>query len=191
MYRWFVLSICLLAGCGMLQRDARVLTDADNGQKIELKSGQRLKLELESNPTTGYNWELEIYDREQLELVDSGYAPGRSAQDGAVGAGGKQWWRFIARDNGAGGLLVVYKRQWEKGVKPEKQFEVTVHVSGAKPKPEPPVDLANPHGMMPGEAMPPGHGEQPPEGGMPPGHGEPPQTPPPGAPPAGDPPAGS
>ncbi|KAF5429823.1 inhibitor of cysteine peptidase [Candidatus Methanophagaceae archaeon] len=35
-----------------------LLTDTDNGNEIAVRKGQSLVISLDSNPTTGYTWEL-------------------------------------------------------------------------------------------------------------------------------------
>ncbi len=43
-----------------------LLTDTDNGNEIAVRKGQSLVISLDSNPTTGYIWELVEQPDEQI-----------------------------------------------------------------------------------------------------------------------------
>ena len=43
-----------------------LLTDTDNGNEIAVRKGQSLVISLDSNPTTGYTWELVEQPDEQI-----------------------------------------------------------------------------------------------------------------------------
>ncbi|MBN1148447.1 MAG: protease inhibitor I42 family protein [Anaerolineales bacterium] len=114
------LSACSPAGGGEM-----VLTEDDHGKTITLKSGQKLNITLEGNPTTGYNWEVETPATGSLEqLGEAEFKP----SSGALGSGGKITLRFQATSPGETLLQLVYRRPWEQGVLPEKTFEVKVIV---------------------------------------------------------------
>lgn len=114
-----------LAGCGV---GVPVRIDAeDNGSTVTLERGQTLVLTLESNPTTGYSWELGEFDEAVLELTSSVYVPyGHSS--GKVGSGGEEIWYFWAQSPGGTMLYLEYLRAWEKGSEPAATFTVTVQV---------------------------------------------------------------
>lgn len=46
----FFLIFALFSGCGS---NGTILTDADNGRQISVRSGEILSITLESNPATG------------------------------------------------------------------------------------------------------------------------------------------
>ncbi len=80
---------------------------------------------LESNPTTGYSWEAD-YDETVLELVQNSYEPGEFAKQGAVGAGGTEFFRFKALKSGEIKITMSYKRPWEQDILDQKVFTVDI-----------------------------------------------------------------
>jgi inhibitor of cysteine peptidase len=122
----------VLAGCnnGEPAGDGiRKIGAADNGLTVALSVGEPLKLELDSNITTGYSWEITEHDQRLLKLADSGYAPSNTGKAPVAGGGGKQWWTFTALASGHTKLHLAYHRPWEKGVPPVEEFEVTVEIT--------------------------------------------------------------
>ena len=115
-----VVATCLLAGCVV---EAKTYTDS--GQTINISVNQEFVITLGSNPTTGYSWQ-ESYDDAVLELVEKTYKPGEKAKQGAVGAGGVEFFRFKALKAGKTEITLVYKRPWEENTIDLKVFTVTV-----------------------------------------------------------------
>jgi len=113
---------CLAAGCA-----AEVKAYTDPGQTIGISVNQEfiILIALESNPTTGYSWQAS-YDETMLELVENTYEPGEYAQQGAVGAGGTELFRFRALESGESEITMVYKRPWEEEVLDQKVFTVDI-----------------------------------------------------------------
>jgi inhibitor of cysteine peptidase len=141
--------VALLAGCGGtgqgpalgpgdVQADERpaggelaeiALGAADNGRQIELAPGQKVAITLESNPTTGYSWQVTEVDEAVLKQVGE-VEFSSSAPEGQqlVGAGGTETLRFEAQAAGQGTLTLAYHRSWEEGVEPLETFTVEVIV---------------------------------------------------------------
>ena len=103
-----LLAACLLAGCA-----GEVQTYADSGQEIDIPVNQEFAIALGANPTTGYDWEAS-YDENVLKLVESKYEPGEGAQQGLMGAGGVEYFRFKPLKTGKTEITLVYKRPWEE-----------------------------------------------------------------------------
>ena len=104
---------------------AEVNEDNDGGQ-IELELGKLLVVTLESNPSTGYRWEL-VENNESI-LKQFGQAEFKSSETGdppIVGAGGWEIFRFKAVSAGQMTLKLVYHRSWED-VEPLKTFSIQV-----------------------------------------------------------------
>lgn len=85
--------------------------------ETRLRTGQVLAIELDSNASTGYGW----------DLIDDGSPQLRPAPVPATtdmlptpmpGAGGISRWRFHAVQPGTTTLRLVYRRAWEKEVAP-------------------------------------------------------------------------
>ena len=115
-----ILAVGLLAGCA---GGIETYTDAD--KTISANVNQEFVITLDSNPTTGYNWE-EDYDVGMLKLVESKYEPGKQAEEGMVGAGGTQYFRFQALKTGTTEITLTYKRSWETESADQKVFTVDI-----------------------------------------------------------------
>jgi len=115
-----VVAISLAAGCV-----GEVKTYTDSGQAISIGVNQEFIIALGSNPTTGYGWQ-ESYDEAVLELVEKTYKPGEKAEQGVVGAGGVEFFRFKALKAGKTEITLVYKRPWEEKAVDQKVFTVTI-----------------------------------------------------------------
>jgi inhibitor of cysteine peptidase len=96
------------------------------GKEVEIVAGGSLTVTLESNPTTGFQWELAgISDEAVLELVDQEFVAPETA---LVGAGGKELWTFKALNEGVSEISMEYRRPWEQDVQPAETFILTVVV---------------------------------------------------------------
>jgi len=115
-----VLLLYLLASCG-----GGVNTYTDANERINMGVDQEFIIALDSNPTTGYNWE-ESYDDTMLKLVESKYELGKQAEEGLVGAGGTQYFRFQALKTGKTDITLTYKRSWETESADQKVFSVDI-----------------------------------------------------------------
>ena len=115
-----VVAIFLVAGCA-----GGVKTYTDSGQTINVGVNQEFMIALDSNPTTGYVWH-ESYDDSLLQLVGKSYEMGKAAKQGAVGAGGVEYFRFKALKTGKTEITLVYKRPWEEERLYEKVFTVNI-----------------------------------------------------------------
>lgn len=95
------LTVLLLMGCA-------------TGKSVRQTSGNEGKtsvtIALESNPTTGYQWEWSQKGAGSLRLTDNEYQ-GPSGE--LVGAGGKQVFVFSAGNPGRVTLTFIYRRPWE------------------------------------------------------------------------------
>lgn len=97
---------------------------AENGRVVTVKAGRNFTIRLESNPTTGYQWQLaDELDKGFVELVDSIFIPGRTDM---VGSPGKEEWVFKSVRAGKGGISFKYVRPWEKDEVPAQTYRVTV-----------------------------------------------------------------
>ena len=115
-----ILAVGLLAGCA-----GGIETYTDAHKTISANVDQEFVITLDSNPTTGYNWE-EDYDVGMLKLVESKYEPGKQAEEGMVGAGGTQYFRFQALKTGKTEITLTYKRSWETESADQKVFTVDI-----------------------------------------------------------------
>jgi inhibitor of cysteine peptidase len=115
------LIICAECGAGESSQEEGIPTNP-----IEVEVGQGLEFTLDSNRTTGYQWELaEPLNESILKLVGSEY---EAPEGGRVGQGGRELWTFDAVGTGKTTISLKYIRPWEKGVPPVKSkvYSVTV-----------------------------------------------------------------
>jgi len=105
------------------------VNEADNGGQVELELGKLLVVTLESNPSTGYRWEL--VENNDSVLKQFGQVEFKSSDTGdspMVGAGGWEIFRFKAVSAGQATLGLVYHRSWEDA-EPLKTFSIQVTVN--------------------------------------------------------------
>lgn len=120
-----LLMTIVATGCG--PTDEVRLDMADNGRQIEAEVGQILAISLESNPTTGFGWELVELEDPILQLMgEAEFQPSESKE--IVGAGGTEIFRIKAVSTGQTTLTLVYHRSWEEGVEPLETFSLNVIV---------------------------------------------------------------
>jgi len=105
------------------------VNDADDGGQVELELGKLLVVTLESNPSTGYCWEL-IENNESIlkQFGQVEYNPSDTSDPPMVGAGGWEIFRFKAVSAGQMTLELVYHRSWEDA-EPLKTFSIQVTVN--------------------------------------------------------------
>jgi predicted secreted protein len=105
------------------------VNESDTDSQLEIEKGQILVVTLESNPSTGYQWEL-IEDNESV-LKQIGQAEFKSSATGdpLTGAGGWEIFRFNAISAGRMTLQLIYHRTWEEGVEPVNTFSIEVIVN--------------------------------------------------------------
>jgi inhibitor of cysteine peptidase len=118
--------LTLTTGCGSAG-EVRLTGKADVSQ-VELKVGQELVIELESNPTTGYSWEVDEIDPTILQQDGEAVYQDESDDAELVGGGGTETFTFKATSTGETTLTLVYHRPWEEGVEPLETFSVEVMV---------------------------------------------------------------
>jgi predicted secreted protein/cell division septation protein DedD len=99
------------------------LTEEDNGGLAELGEDQVLVISLESNPSTGYSWQVAEIDEDVVQQVGETEFEQLSP---LLGAPEKQILRFRPTGTGQSTLKLVYHRPWEKGAEPIREFSVQV-----------------------------------------------------------------
>jgi len=114
---------------------------SDAANKIRTTVGSSFVVELSSNPTTGYSWQVS----EGYQLADN--SPGldvsgceyvrnaatSNAQPRMVGVGGVERWVFVAKAEGEQLVPLQYARPWEKedNYKADPTLVLTVEVAPA------------------------------------------------------------
>jgi len=91
-----------------------------------MKVGDEFVLTLESNPTTGYRWQVaDKLDGKIVRLISSEY---KAPDTKLVGAGGNEVWTFRAEGRGKTAINLIYVRPWEKDTPPAKTATVIIAV---------------------------------------------------------------
>jgi len=113
-FTFSLLGILLLAGC--------TPTTMINDLNVQTKVDQTFTLNLDSNPTTGYQWQLK-YDPVYLEMTERLY---QEPKTDLVGAGGKDNFTFKALQEGKTEINFSYAKTWEEEPIETKVYEVTI-----------------------------------------------------------------
>ena len=113
-----VLAVSLIAGC------AGITTYTNPSETISTSVNGEFVIAVDSNPTTGYNWNAS-YDESMLSLEKDEYNPDEK-EPGLVGAGGTQYYQFKALKAGSTEINLTYLRSWEEGCADRKVFTVTI-----------------------------------------------------------------
>ena len=116
-----LLGLLLLSGCSSVRYK---LNAEDSGRTIELRQDECIQIKLDSNPTTGFAWEIEELDTEILaQPRESEY----KSDSALIGSGGVETFTFEAQIPGQTTLRMIYHQPWED-VEPLEVFELTVIV---------------------------------------------------------------
>jgi len=117
---------------GILLMAGGAFTSAGQPEKSEqttmitARVGEEFTITLDSNPTTGYSWNLsDSFPKGIIKLLGSEYQPPVTRRKGA---GGKEIWRFKTLAVGKTTITLEYLRPWEKDKPPAatKTFSITV-----------------------------------------------------------------
>lgn len=119
----------------------------NNGKIITAKVGNLIRIGLESNPSTGYNWELRGFDFGAAVFCGSDLAP-RADGNMLFGAPGDTVITLQAVQPGTQTINLVYRRPWEPPDQVAASFTFQLEVAGeapASPAPAPsPAPVASP-----------------------------------------------
>ncbi len=122
------------------------LTENNTGQQIRIKQNQRVRISLTSNPTTGYSWKIQKLDRSVMKQLEEFtyvhpvfmqrepvYIPSmpwfnRGKNRKKLGAPGSQVLELESVGKGTAEIKIIYRRPWERGIKPAKVFKIKLCV---------------------------------------------------------------
>ena len=127
-----------LSACGDDETTSPVFTAGDSGSEILLEAGEQFEVMLESNPSTGYSWE--ILDESADGVAELRTHRFEAGDSDLVGVAGTDVFVFEAAA-GAGVLRLEYIRPWEDPAVPERVAEFVIRVDDA---PWPPTDVTAP-----------------------------------------------
>lgn len=94
---------------------APVVHASDCAGVVRVPPGQQFQVVLRSNPSTGYQWEVQhVYPQRVVRLVGSRYEADPS-RPRTPGAGGQERWTFEALEPGPATVALVYRRPGSAG----------------------------------------------------------------------------
>ena len=93
--------------------------------ELQVEIGDKIRVKLCSNPTTGFQWEYETSGENVLKEEDYDFEEPGSNVPGAVGI---EVWTFEAVEQGTTEVIMVYSQPWEGGEKAVWTYTMTVTV---------------------------------------------------------------
>lgn len=134
-----LLAAALAAGCaskksvepvpvppaGTRENGVLILASADNNRTAELRVGERVKVGLPDNPSTGYTWAIDETDNRLLALDGAEY---NEPTEGFIGARGRRIFTFTARQPGEVTLRLKYWRFWDGEGSTTERYAVTLKI---------------------------------------------------------------
>jgi predicted secreted protein len=98
------------------------LTESANGTTVQVATGDEIRITLEENPSTGYQW---IYTVPQaFTVLEDRYT---QPDSGILGQKGMHTWTLKAEQKGTWHISWIYKRSWESGAT-DRPFTVEIVV---------------------------------------------------------------
>jgi len=123
------IMVCLLIVSSGSKKTGEKKIKLEKAGNVFLTKGQMLKVELDANPTTGYEWAVKKGKDHQIigQIGYLEYVPDKRSA-GRVGAGGTSVYRVRALKKGQTTLIFQYKRPWEQNVPPVKRYPLVIEV---------------------------------------------------------------
>ncbi len=124
-----IIALCCFI-CPHVTADDESYTMSDNNSDISIEIDATFDISLESNPTTGYEWNVTECDYSVLKLVNTDYVTAETQTPPLDGAGGLQKWTFKGIKDGETALKLVYRRSWESEDPTDKEYLLHITVGG-------------------------------------------------------------
>jgi predicted secreted protein len=125
-------TVLLLSSCIVTSHDFNVEISCDEfgesnhrSGEFEVEVGDKIRVELCSNPTTGFQWDYEMTIENVLKEEDHDF---EEPEGDGPGAAGIEIWAFEAVETGTTEVQMEYSQPWEGGLKSEWTYTVTVTV---------------------------------------------------------------
>ena len=93
--------------------------------EFEIEVGDKVYIELCSNPTTGFEWSYEMSGDMAVKEEDHDF---HSPEDDVPGTPGKEQWTFEGTAKGTTEVFMEYSQPWEDGVKQDWIYRITITV---------------------------------------------------------------
>jgi inhibitor of cysteine peptidase len=115
------------------------VTAKDQNQIVRAAVGNLIRITLESNPSTGYNWELRDFDYGVAEFSSSDLVARQTDGNVLFGAPGDTVITIQAVKPGTQDITLVYRRQWEPPDQIAETFAFKLEVAGDPAAPTAPA----------------------------------------------------
>ncbi len=122
----------LLSSCVVTSHDYNVEISCDEfsennhrSGEFEVEVGDKIRLELCSNPSTGFQWIYKTTIENVVQEEDHDFEP---PEVDVPGAAGVELWTFEAVEKGTTEVQMEYSQSWEGGLKAEWTYTMTVTV---------------------------------------------------------------
>lgn len=142
-----LLSAAFMLSCGPLTRVIHIEVSCDTFDKtptgmrneFEINVGDKIYVELCSNPSTGFQWEYRVSgDENAIKEVEHGY---QKPNSDVPGTPGKQTWIFEGVSEGNTEIFMTYSQPWDGGIKGKSTYQISTVVTTQKLIPTaPPVN---------------------------------------------------
>ena len=125
-------TVLLLSSCIVTSHDFNVEISCDEfgennhrSGEFEVEVGDKIRMKLCSDPTTGFQWDYEMTVENVLKEEDHDF---EEPEGDIPGAAGKEIWTFEAVETGTTEVQMEYSQPSEGGVKSKWTYNVTVTV---------------------------------------------------------------
>jgi predicted secreted protein len=125
-------TVLLLSSCIVTSHDFNVEISCDEfgesnhrSGEFEVEVGDKIRVELCSNPTTGFQWDYETTIENVLKEEDHDFEEPKGDVPGAAGI---EVWTFEAVEKGTTEVQMEYSQPWQGGLKAEWTYTVIVTV---------------------------------------------------------------
>lgn len=112
-----VITAAGFMACNTTQKQLRQVSAEKIDSSYTIQVGQDVTITLESNPSTGYKWELAGQSHKKIVSREGREYKADSQNENMVGAGGTDNWTFKGQKAGEVVLLLKYKKENSDQVK--------------------------------------------------------------------------
>lgn len=102
--------------------------ERNNGDVLSLRKGQKLKLSLDENASTGYSWEYKSIPDTDVLKETATWTQYPDVPEGWTGAPGKRYWTYKALNAGNTTIDLWYIQPWLSEPVPAQTFTLGVNV---------------------------------------------------------------
>ena len=105
-----------------------VVTEDDDGCRVEMRDGQILVVDLPANPSTGYTWDVATATSGRIRRIGE---PEFEPKASLLGAPGREILRFMMLEPGETVLSLVYRRPWNRTDAAPRSFSAQIKGVGS------------------------------------------------------------